>query len=210
MADVETAVLYLEKNKLSFFDGNKLSKLDFNAELIRDFEIINEDLFTKTIFKFIDDSKFNAGKFLMVLGESAIFVAGSDEKNILYIPYNNVLSKKYQSREGESVIATNKDVVDVLTNCFLEKGFGRDEIVPAMIFGQIDLRSGLTMELAQFMIKNQNMATGKSMLDPIPILSQPVSEVFKVTKGKSTMLPMLLGVMGVMVLILVLLLAFRK
>lgn len=210
MADTETAVLFLEKNDFYFSDGNKTAKFDFVPEVVRDLDIQNEEVLIKSIYEFIDKQKFNVGKFLFVLAESAIFMAGGDEANVSLIPYNNVLSKKYQTKEGDMIIATNKDLIDAITDAFLQKGFGRDEIVPQMVFGQFGSFREFNTTVASSLIKNQEMATGKSMLEPIPVLQQPVSEVFKVTKGKSTMLPMLLTIMGVMVLGLVLLLIFRK
>lgn len=210
MSEIETAVLYLEKQRFYFSDGSKIGKFDFPQDIIKDFEIVNIELFTKMVSEFIDNSKFNAGKFLFVLSESSIFQVGSDEKNIAYMPFNNVLSKEYKLKEGSLIIATNKDMIDLLSDIFIQKGFGRDEIVPASVFGQFSTFREFNLEVANILIKNQEMATGRSMLDPIPVLQQPVSEVFKVTKGKSTMLPMLLGIMGVMVLILILLLVFRK
>lgn len=209
MALEETGILYLERNAFYFCDGVKIAKLDFLPEVIRDLDIVNEEVLIKSIFDFIDKQKFNVGKFLFVLSESAIFVVGTDERNVNLIPYNNVLSKKYATQSGEVIIATNKDLVDVISEAFQEKGFGRDEVVPSMLFGQLTGRQ-FDLNLANFMIKNQETATGKSMLDPIPVMPTKTSDMFKVTTGKSTMLPMLLGIFGLMLVGLVLLLIFRK
>jgi len=221
MTNEESALLLLEKEKFYYFDGSKIYEFNFQKEFISDLDIIDEDLLIKSIFKFIDDQKLNPAKFLFILSESALFISDYKEKDPLKIeaefnnfnntvPYNRVLSKKYQISDGIRLVATNIDLVEIIGEAFTQRGFTRNEVVPAMIFGQVGIKRGLTQEDAVYILKNQNLAEGKGMLDPIPVLQQPVSEVFKVTKGKSTMLPMLLTIMGVMILGLVLLLVFRK
>lgn len=221
MANEESALLLLEKESFYYYDGGKIYKFDFTKDIVNDLDIVNEELLVKSIFKFIDDQKLRPVKFLFILAESALFVSDYKEKDQTKIelefsnfnnlvPYNRVLSKKYQLTDGVRMIATNIDLIEIISEAFTQKGFTRDEVVPAMIFGQVGVKKGLTLEDANYFLKNQNLAEGKGMLDPIPVLQQPVSEVFKVTKGKSTMLPMLLTIMGVMVLGLILLLVFRK
>lgn len=221
MATEENAILFLEKNALYYFDGSKVAKLDFAKEFVADFDIVNEELLIKSIFQFIDSQKLVQSKFITVLSESALFINDFKETDPVKIesqfvsftntvPYNQVISKKYSLQDGVRMVATNEDLVTVIDEAFVQKGFIKDVVVPAMVFGRMGDKVGLTVEDANFMLKNQHMADGKSMVDRVVALPQPVSDTFKITKGKSTMLPMLLGVFGLMVVGLVLLLIFRK
>lgn len=221
MASEESALLQLEKDCFYYFDGEKVCKFDFAKEIVADLDIVNEDLLVKSILKFIDDQKLNPAKFLFILSESSLFISDYKEKDQAkieiefnnfnsLIPFGHVLSKKYQIQDGIRMVATNSDLVEIIGSVFAQKGFARNAVVPSMLFGQVGVKRGLTVEDATFILKNQKLADGKGMLDPIPVLQQPVSEVFKVTKGKSTMLPMLLTIMGVMILGLVLLIVLRK
>lgn len=218
MAENQTSVLYLEKQLLYFYDGFKISKLDFTSDTVLDFDSLNDEAFVNLIFQFIEVNKPKVSHYIFVLSESTLFVGETMQKDPLkmdaefknftdLVPYNNVVSKNYSVGDSTKIVASNQDLINLIRDAFAQKGYICADVVPAFVFGEIGVRKGFDIEMANYIVKNQRIAFGKSMT--APVMAAPVN-VFKVTKGKSTMLPMLLGIFGVMTLVLVLLLFLRR
>lgn len=222
MASEVGSLIYLEKNRLFFYNnGKKVFKLDFAPQIVRDLEILNEDGFINLIFQFIDNLKAKPSRFLIVLSESVLFSNDTKEQNfakvevefqsfIDLVPFDNVLSKKYKTKDTIRMLATNGDLINTVSDSFEQKGFVNDGVVPVIVFGEFGARRGLELESAKYMLKNQqhvkNKVMGKISLQPI----KPESKsVFKLTTGKSKMLPYLVGGFAI-VLIGLLFLIFLK
>jgi len=220
MATNETAVLYLEKDRLFFYDGKKIFKLDFAADTVRDLDIINEDALISLIFQFIDTAKPIPAKFLFVLSESVLFTneimvkdpAEIDvqfENFVALVPFNQVHAKKYQVTGGIRMVAANAELINAISDSFEQKGFQKDGVVPAAVFGQIGVKRGLDVDTADFILQNQEMTKGRSMVEPA--LPVPRENVFKVTTtGKSKSLPYLIAVFALALLAMIALIIFRK
>lgn len=203
MAETEESVIYLEKDRLFFFDGNKIFKLDFTAQTVRDLDVISEDALVGLVLQFLDSAKPTPSRFIFVLSESVIFANDSTEKDpgVLaaqlqtfadLVPFDQVFSKSYQTTQGVRMIATNAELVNVICEAFEQRDFVRDGIVPATVFGQIGVRRGLDIDTASFILQNQQLARGKSLQEVQA--EEPEKNIFKVTKtGKNTMLPYLIG-----------------
>lgn len=204
MASEVESLIYLEKDRLFFYNGNgkKVFKLDFTSQIVRDLEILNEDGLISLIFQFIDSFKVTPSQFLIVLSESVLFASDTKEQDLAkvgvefqsfinLVPFDNVLSKKYKTKDVIRMLATNADLINTISDSFEQRGFVSDGVVPAIVFGQFGVRRGLDLDTANYMLRNQQLARGKAMGE---MSHQPKREnVFKVTKGRSTMLPYLIG-----------------
>lgn len=196
------SLIYLEKDRLFFSNGEKVFKLEFTPQIVRDLDILNEDTLVSLVFQFIDSIKMNPSRFLIVLSESVIFVNDTKEQDparidaefqsfIDLVPFDRVLSKKYQTADSIRMLATNADLINTISDSFEQRGFVNDGVIPAMMFGQFGVKRGFDVDTANYMLKNQQFARGKTMGE---VSSQPEKRsVFKVTKGKSKMLPYLIG-----------------
>ncbi len=219
MAQDAGSIIYLEKDKLFFYNGEKVLKLDFTPQVVRDFDILNEEAFISLIFQFIDSIKTDPSRFLMVLSESVIFTNDYKDKDLSkvdlefqtfidLVPYDRVLSKKYRQGDSIKMISTNADIVNVISDSFEQRGFVSDGVVPAMIFGQFGVKRGLDANTANFMLKNQQSVKGKTM-GGVACPPEKVN-VFKVTKGKNKMLPYLIGGFALAFIGLLVLILLRK
>jgi len=196
------SLIYLEKDRLFFYNGEKVFKLDFTPQIVRDLEILNEDGLISLVFQFIDNIKATPSRFLIVLSESVLFFSDTKERDLAKIeaefqsfidlvPFDNVLSKKYQVEGVIKMLATNADLINAISDSFGQRGFVNDGVVPAIVFGQYGVKRGLDLDTANYMLRNQRLARGKAMGK---MFSQPERKsVFKVTTGKSKMLPYLIG-----------------
>ena len=196
------SLIYLEKDRLFFYNGEKVFKLDFTPQIVRDLEILNEDGLISLVFQFIDSIKATPSRFLIVLSESVLFSSDTKERDLAKIeaefqsfidlvPFDKVLSKKYQVEGVIKMLATNADLINAISDSFQQRGFVNDGVVPAMVFGQYGVKRGLDSDTANYMLRSQQLARSKAMGKMPP---QPERKgVFKVTTGKSTILPYLIG-----------------
>lgn len=221
MAAEESSLIYLEKNRLFFFDGEKIFKLDFPPETIKDIDILNEDQVLNILFDFIDKINTAPSRFLFVLSESVIFseetmqtdpvkLEAETQNFIGVVPFDSVMEKNYQDGKGIRMIATNAELVDLISDAFEKKGFARDGVVPAMVFGAIETKKGLDAAGAKFIMDNHQQAHGKSMV-VASVLPAGTGSVFRVTTtGKNTILPYLVGFFALAALGLIALMYFRR
>lgn len=219
MAGEEGSLIYLEKDRLFFYNGEKIFKLDFASQVVRDLDILSEDALISLIFQFIDSIKVSPSRFLIVLSESVLFVSDTKEQNPTMVeigfqsftnlvPFDRVLSKKYQTEGGIRMLATNADLINAISDSFEQRGFVNGGVTPAMIFGQFGVRRGFDPNTANYILRNQHLAKGKSMGE---MSSEPKREsIFKVTTGKSTKLPYLIGGFAITLIGLLALIFLRK
>ena len=219
MALEEGSLIYLEKDRLFFYNGEKVFKLDFTPQIVRDLEILNEDGLISLVFQFIDSIKATPSRFLIVLSESVLFSSDTKERDLAKIeaefqsfidlvPFDKVLSKKYQTEGGIRMLATNADLINAISDSFQQRGFVNDGVVPATVFGQNGVKRGLDSDTANYMLRSQQLARGKAMGK---MSSQPKRKsVFKVTTGKSTMLRYLIGGFAIVLVGLLALIFLRR
>jgi len=213
------SLIYLEKDRLFFYNGEKVFKLDFTPQIVRDLEILNEDGLISLVFQFIDSIKATPSRFLIVLSESVLFSSDTKERDLAKIeaefqsfidlvPFDKVLSKKYQVEGVIKMLATNADLINAISDSFQQRGFVNDGVVPAIVFGQYGVKRGLDSDTANYMLRNQQLARGKAMGK---MSSQPERKsVFKVTTGKSKMLPYLIGGFAIVLVGLLTLIFLRR
>lgn len=204
MASEEGNIIYLEKDRLFFYNGEKLYKLDLTPQDVRDIDVLNEDSLITSIFQFIDSSKLTPSGFLFILSESVLFtnettqtdpakLAAEFQTFIDLVPFDFVLAKQYKTEKGIRMVATNAELIDVISDSFAQKGFTKDGVFPAMIYGQYGVRRGLDSDTANYMLRNQNLVKGKSMLEAVATTPGPTENVFKVTAGQNKILPYLIS-----------------
>ncbi len=222
MAKNESGVLYLEKDRLFFYDGEKVFKLDFTPDTVRDLDLVNEDLLANLILQFIDRSKINPANYVFVIAEPALFTQESAEKDqakleaqfqnfIDLVPFNSVLAKKYPTAGGSKFVAVNQELVIGISESFEQRGFVRDGIVPAMIFSQIAGKKGLDADSAEYILANQNLVKGRSMLEATQsVQKEEVAAPAPGAPAKSKTLPYLLAGFGVLLIILVIVILLRR
>jgi len=219
MAQDVGSLIYLEKDRLFFCNSEKIYKLDFTPQIARDLDVLNEDMFISLVFQFIDSVKAAPSRFLIVLSESVLFSNDTKELDLAKIetefqsfidlvPFDRVLSKKYQVEGSIRMLATNADLINTISDSFEQRGYVNDGVVPATMFGQFGVRRGFDLATANYMLRNQQLARGKTMRE---MSSQPERKsVFKVTTGKSTRLPYLIGGFAIALIGLLTLIFLRR
>lgn len=220
MAKEESQVLYLEKDRLFFYDGERILKVDFPPEVVKDLDVINEESLIALITQFVDKSKITPSGFITVLSESTLFSVESTEKDLAklelqfqdfvgLVPFDQVLAKKYQSANGVRMVATNQQLIDIICDLLESRGFVKDGVVPAFIFGDIGVKKGFDVDTAKIILQNKAVSRGATMVVPTAF---PIGTTTKIEtpQEKSKLLPILLGVLGLGLVVLILILFLRR
>lgn len=203
MATEGSSVLYLDKNKLFFFDGEKVFKLDFPPDVVRDLDIISEEGLVDLLFQFVEKGKINPSRFVFVIADSATFTMETFEhdpskleaeyQNFMgLVPFDTPLAKKYQGKNSIEMLATNGELVHTICEALESKGFAKDVVVPAIIFGDLGVKRSFDATAGKFILDNLALTKGKSLLEAT-ILPAQESKIKITTTGKSTLLPYLIG-----------------
>lgn len=221
MATDEGGIIYLEKDRLFYFDGTRILKLDFTPQVVRDSDVLNQDAMISLIFQFIDSNKLVPTGFLFVLSESVVFSTDSSETDQAkldaefrtftdLVPFDLVMAKQYKMQMNTKSVAVNGELVNVIIDSFVNKGFTRDGVVPAFIFGNFGIRKGLDEDTARYFLTNHALAHGKSMVEG-EVLPQTPKQPFKVeVRGKNKSLPYLIGGFVLLLIVLVIVIVMQK
>lgn len=203
MATEGSSVLYLDKNRLFFFDGEKVYKLDFPPEIVRDLDIVSEEGLVNLLFTFVDKARISPSRFILVVAQSAIFAMETFEKDpgkleaefqnfIGLVPFDAPLAKKYQGRNSTEMMATNGGLIHTICEALESRGFAKDAVVPSLVFGDLGVKRGFDATAGKFVLDNLALAKGKSMLEPT-ILPAQEPRIKITATGKSHALPYLIG-----------------
>lgn len=222
MAQESSSVLYLDKDRLFFFDGEKVFKLDFPPEVVRDLDVVNEENLVTLIFQFIEKAKLNPSRFILVISDAAIFAMESFEKDpgkleaefqnfIDLVPFDSPLARKYGGKDRTEMMATNGDLVHTICEALESRGFARDIVVPAVVFGDLGIKRSFDATAGKRIIDNISMAKGKGLLEPT-ILPTPENStpVVTSTPTNSKLLPFLIGGFVLALIALVVVVLIRR
>ncbi len=211
MATNETGVMYLERQRLLFANGVATMQLDFTPEMIRDLDVVDQELLTKTLLDFIEKNKVPPGNFVMILPQSVLFVNETPETDpvkveaqmnefMSFVPFDETLSKQYQTKNGLRMVAANGGFIDAIRDTFAVRGIGCGGVVPASIFGT-DEPGGLSAEMIDTVLKNDELIRGASMVEASVATQQEGST--NTTKPTPSKLPLLFGVFAFLILALI-------
>lgn len=223
MADgAKDTILYLDRSSLYAYTGDRIVRLDFPGEALKDLEIIDKSAFDEALDKFITLNKLQPERIWTVLSESICFTKDFEtsdqakfEKDIKEfldaVPFDQVISKRFKSSSGVSVIAANKNLVDGITDIFERKGFRVEGVTPAIIFPTVGGRRVFDEAFAKVIMGNGQLAESGNMIQKIqPERTQTnPAETNGTPAKKSKMLPYLIGVFAILIAILLVLLVLR-
>lgn len=220
MAQEGTSVLYLDKNRLFFFDGEKVFKLDFPPEIVKDLDIINEEGLVNLLFQFIEKGKISPSRFILVIADNAMFametyqsdpakVEAEYQNFIGLVPFDSPLAKKYRGKNSIEMMATNGELVHAICEALESKGFAKDAVVPSLVFGDLGVKRSFDATAGKFILNNLALTKGKSLLEPT-ILPNPESTFKIATNGQSKLLPYLAGFFALALIILLLVVFLRR
>lgn len=204
---IKTGVIYLQRDRFQIYSPLLPSVLEFRfvPEMIRDLDIVNEELLEGVTKIFIAQNKIPAGNLVMFLADNIAFVkdfkkadpsptdAKEEEgssvdtaKNALlekqvkeYIevaPFEEVASKRFVINNGVRVFTTNKDLYMSIKKAFEKEGFKIDMVIPGLLLGNnISAQPTLTPQIADFVLQHVNTLKQNNLLSE-DIISEVIKE----------------------------------
>jgi hypothetical protein len=222
MADgAKDTIIYIDRNSLYVYTGDKILRADFPQNVVKDLEIIDKSGFDEVLEKFIMVNKLFPEKVWIILSEGVCFIKEFNvqdetklEEEIKYfldaVPFDQIISKKYKSAQGLTVIAANMNFTEGVRDIFERKGFNVMGITPALIFPSPNGKRVFDEGFVKIILGNGQIAESGNMIQKV---STEPSQAIRVENGspqkKSKMLPYLIGVFALLLVILVVALVLR-
>lgn len=170
-------VVYLMKDKFQFYAAayGKIFEFRFVPEVIRDLDIVNNELLENLIKVFVSNCKIPPGSLVFVLAENAYFTkeifltaqqkASHPDANrellkkeadlfIEHVPFENVVSKTIEYKDGLKVYASNQDFYECIAIAFEHLGFKVESVIPGMVLGNgLSLRPVMDPPMANVIVQ---------------------------------------------------------
>lgn len=163
----KTGIIYLQRDKFQVYSPYLPSVLEFRfvPELIRDFDLVNKELFENLLKVFLGNNKVPPSSMVIIVADGASFMKDfvsppppppssnpqqpqiqtppptlEDLQNqakeyLEHIPYESVASKIFPLATGVRAYATNQEIYDVLKIILEKHGFIVSIVLPGFIFG---------------------------------------------------------------------------
>ena len=138
-------LFYLERGKITVFSRNisEPSIFEFANNLVANQEILDREQFSKALNQFLLVKNFTKTRSLLVLGEDVIFVKNFTKHDTVNtetlanfisevpFPSDKILYKKIEMSDSISLVATNREIYDLLDELLSKNGGKVVGIVPA-------------------------------------------------------------------------------
>ncbi len=206
-------LILIDRDKIQIADGGKILTMAIPQTMVKDLEIVSKDLLVKEITSFLQKNQVNLGRTLILLSESVCFISEKSEGvlgkgNLLQdfvstLPFENPAAIEISGR----FVGTNRDLYDTIIDVLDNFGAVIKGVSPFFLAKELMGKRELTEEAVKLISDNEMSFTkvyfGFNAPVHLPTAAQP--------KQKVTPLSIRLGIVfGVLVVVLIVLLIFRK
>ena len=191
--------------------------LDVPDVLIHDLEVVGKDAFYSLIKQWVKQYNIVGSQLIIIFSTSSYFekiFSPSEqtqvETDVLKffdtVPLESIWTKVYTFDKGKRAVAISKTLYETIHQGFSLQGLPTKAVLPAFALGQMSSKRVLDAEMIHFVVNEIDSLGRQSLLDTqeLSVLS-PQEKAVQATNvpKKSSQLPMLLGVFGVLIVILV-------
>jgi hypothetical protein len=210
-------ILFINRNTFQLFGGNLtgIITVEVPESTLHDGDVISADGAYTLIKQMVKQ---------YLLTESQLFVVLSDlmyyekifspvqltqlENDVLnffnVVPYESLLTKVYDVEKGKRAVAVNKALYETIRQGFALQGIPIKAVIPACALGTLGSKHALDVAMANEILRNIDGFTKQSLLDAQEVnISPSQPEETSSSLKKKSQLPLLLGVFGVLIVILV-------
>lgn len=117
--------------------------VQFAHDVVKDLEIVNPKGLENQLFSLIEQNNIHASSIIFILGEDLYFsqdfavTAEEEMKSYLsIIPFDEVVSKRLQTQNGERLIAMSSEFLNPLVEVFETRGFTVEAVSPNIVLGE--------------------------------------------------------------------------
>lgn len=217
-------VIMVAKNTLQLIrpGEEKVETIIIPPSIINNMEVINKDSLYTLITDWLKLQPHVSAEIIWLLAPEICFehTLTSNEQDKIdsetlqfldSVPFEDVLSRVYKPLEWRQVIAVNKDLIMSLIQGFSLHGYVTKVVVPSRL---VPADSGLTIEIERIAIKKAAEFFKESLISLVPpensfVPPEPAQPLISESKSPS-FLPLLLGVFGALLAILIFVLVLNK
>lgn len=210
-------ILLINRNTFQLFGGNLtgIVTVEVPETILHDGDVISADGAYTLIKQLVKQYLLTGSQLFIVLSdltyyEKTFSLAQSTqlENEVLnffnVVPFESLLTKVYDIEKVKMAVAVNKMFYETIRQGFALQGIPIKAIIPACILGSVGSRHVLDAELTNEIMRNIDGFTKQSLLDSQEANVAPIqSEDITAPTKKKSQLPLLLGVFGVLLVILV-------
>ena len=216
-------MLFIHRNRFQLYGGNLtgIVTLEVPDGVLRDMEVIQKDSLYTLIKQWVKQYALLGSELVIVFSTATyfekLFPAGEHEQtehDILKffetVPYEFIWTKVYSMDKGKRAVACNKTFYETIHQGFSLQGVPTKAVIPSFALGTLSGKTALDAELIQYILKNLDNLTRQSLLDVQELGFTPVAESKELVASakKKTNLPLLLGVFGLLIVVLVVMIVF--
>lgn len=217
-------ILFIERNRFQLFGGTLTGvvTIDVPETIIRDFDVLQKDGFYTLIKQWVKQYNLTASDLVIVYSDASYFekVFTSTENpqvetDILKffdtIPFESIWTKVYPIPNGKRAVGVNKSLYEAIHQGFSLQGVSTRAVLPAFTLGTYATARMLDAGMSGHIIKNIDILVKQSLFDgtELVIPSGGKQDTTMSSQKKNKNLPLLLGVFGTLILILILVVIFR-
>lgn len=213
----EWLVIMVSKNALQIvgLGEDKIEMVTIPPTIINNMEIINKDGLYTLITEWLKSHPHTTAEIIWLLAPDICFehqlTSGEQDKVdsetlqfLDTVPFEEVLSRTYKPLEWRLIVAVNKDLIMSLVQGFTLHGFATRAVVPSKL---VQADAQLTSEIEHNAIKRVSELVRESLITPPSPIDTYMPNNSVVVGGAEpkpkSQLPLLLGVFGLLLVVLV-------
>jgi hypothetical protein len=210
-------IAFLNRNTLQLFGGNLtgIVTIEIPETILRDGEVISADGAYTVIKQTVKQYMLAGTQLFLILSDltysEKLFSPVQTtqlESEILgffsVVPFETLLTRVYDTEKGKRAVAVNRALYETIRQGFALQGIPIKAIIPAFVLGANGSKHVLDAVLVNELLKNIDGFTKQSILDTQEQNNNVIQhEEAAPTAKKKSQLPLLLGVFGVLIVILV-------
>ena len=176
-------IVYLERNKLHLLGNNIQSVIDWEIapDLIADLEVLKPTELENMIKARLLEQKIEPSPVALILSPDIYFEKDVDplqptQTFLDAVPFEHLASATFSFEKKSKLVATNQDLLEVISHAFESAGFQIAAIVPVFLLKQfavqVDLSAGLTHKNGEAILKNFETLKEYSLFSHHEVFSQ--------------------------------------
>lgn len=219
-------VLFIDRNRFHFYGGTLTGvvTLDVPETQLRDLDIVNVDTFYTLIKQWVKTNTIVDSQLVVIFSDTSYFEkVFSDldsvqlETDVIKffdsVPFESTLTRVYEVEKGKHAVAVNKSLYEAIRQGFSLQGIQTRVLLPEFVLEPGGAKRIFNKELGEYVIKNLDSLLHQSILDTQDRIFDISHEkgYEKNSQKKKSSLPLLLGVFGFLIIILiVMVILFRQ
>jgi len=213
-------ILFINRNTFQLYGGGLtgIVTIEVPETVLHDGEVVSSDGAYTLIKQLAKQYPIAGSQLIIVLSDLMFFektfsppAPATLEEDVLnffnVVPFESLITKVYDIEKGKRAVAANKNLYETLKQGFALQGIPVKTLLPACVFGTMATKHALDAALASEIMRNVDGYARQNLLDAqeqnFSTTPQEQEETPAGTTKKKSQLPLLLGVFGVLVVILV-------